>query len=209
MTSDTRDHLDPYHKALAKFGASFETTLWQSREAQQKRFDVMIDMANFELMTVLDAGCGLADLAFRMIERGVLYRNYIGIDALAEMVEACGYRALSRCTFRQSDFGTELGIFAELKPDCTVFSGSLNTMTEAQAREVVAEAFRHSARGVIFNFLSDKPDSKWRNKDLGPARRFNTASWVAWALEQTPFVAFDQRYLEGHDATILMQHGQA
>jgi SAM-dependent methyltransferase len=205
MPCDDHGHLDAYRTALAKFGASFETTLWQSREAQQKRFDVMIDMVNFESMTVLDAGCGLADFAARLIQRGVNFRQYIGIDALQEMIDACQSRRLPRCTFRQADFATELASFAELKSDYTVFSGSLNTMTEDHARRVVAEAFKHSGRGVVFNFLSDHPHPKWKSNDLGPATRFNTVEWIRWALEKTSQVAFDQRYLEGHDATVVIE----
>lgn len=209
MTSPERAHLDPYRAALAKYGASFETTLWRSREAQQKRFDAMIGMVNFEFMTVLDAGCGLADFAARMIERGVVYRNYIGIDALEEMVEACEYRGLPRTTFRLADFATELGVFAEIEHDYAVFSGSLNTMTEPHAREVIDTAFKHAKRGVVFNFLSNHPHPKWQHADLGPARRFDTIAWFQWALDLTPFVKFNQAYLEGHDATIVLEREEA
>ena len=43
----------------------------------------------------------------------------------------------------------------------------------APAREEVA-AFDAAAQGVVFNFLSDRPHPRWKEKDLRPARRFDT-----------------------------------
>ena len=205
MSCERGEHLEPYRAALARHGPSFETTLWRSREAQQKRFDVMIDMVNFAGLRILDAGCGLADFAARLLERGVAFGEYVGVDALPEMIASGRERCLPRSTFRLADFATELSIFADLRPDYSIFSGSLNTMTEAHARQVVTEAFKQSNRGVVFNFLSNRPHPKWNDVDLGPARRFDTNSWLSWALTQTSQVAFDQRYLEGHDATVVME----
>lgn len=202
-------HLDPYHDALQRYGASFETTLWRSREAQVTRFDVMIDMVDFAGTRILDAGCGLGDFAGRLLERNINFKHYLGLDALPEMVTAAARRNLARSDFRTCDFATELSIFEEVEHDWSVFSGSLNTMTEDHARTVIAHAFKHARRGVVFNFLSNKPAPKWQGKDLGPASRFNTAAWLTWALEQTHAVAFDQRYLEGHDATVVMERTES
>ncbi len=55
-------YLQPYRKAVEKFGPGFEATLWGTKEAQQLRFEVMIELAGFEECVILDAGCGQGDL---------------------------------------------------------------------------------------------------------------------------------------------------
>ncbi len=59
-------HLEPYRAAVARFGPSFEATLWQSREAQALRFKVMVETIGrsaLEGCRLLDIGCGTGDLA--------------------------------------------------------------------------------------------------------------------------------------------------
>ena len=62
-----------------------------------------------------------------------------------------------------------------------------------------------ATHGVVFNFLSDRCHERFADRDLTPARRFDTAAWLDWSLHQTPLVSFTQDYLDGHDATILLR----
>ena len=199
------EYLEPYRRALERFGASFEATLWNSRDAQALRFDVMIGLAGFGEAVVLDAGCGQGDLAARLLERGVAFRRYIGVDALAEMVEAARKRSLGRCTFVCGDVVSDPGIMARHQPDYVCLSGTLNTMEAPVARRLVRAAFEAAASGVVFNFLSTRLDPRFKGGDLGPARRFDPLDWLAFALELSPRVSFTQAYLEGHDATVLIR----
>ncbi len=198
-------YLRPYQIALAAHGASFEATLWGSEAAQHLRFDVMIAHVGFAGATIVDAGCGQGDFAAHLLSRDVPFGAYIGIDALGPMVERARERALDRCSFETADLVRDEGLFARLSPDWVCFSGTLNTMDDAMARGLVQRAFEASAQGVVFNFLSDKPAAKWLERDLTPARRFDTVSWLEWALGLSPLVSFDQSYLDGHDATIVVR----
>jgi SAM-dependent methyltransferase len=201
-----REYLEPYRQAVQKHGAGFEATLWGSRAAQERRFDVMIDMVGFDGTSVLDVGCGTGDFAARLLERGVAFDRFVGYDAMAEMTDAATARGLERCTFEARDVVADTAAFAGADADYACFSGTLNTMEEETARALVKAAYDAAHQGVVFNFLSDRPDPKWLEKDLWPARRFDTAAWVRWALSVTPRVQFAQDYLDGHDATIAMRH---
>ncbi len=198
--------LEPYREAVRRFGPGFQSTLWSSREGQHLRFDVMIDLAGMDGRIVLDAGCGSGDFAQHLIERGVRFARYVGVDAVAEMVECARQRSLPGCAFLVADLLRDDTLLRETRPDIVCISGTLNTMDETSARRLVKTAFDAASQGVVFNFLSNRPDEAWGGKDLGPAHRFDTIRWLDWTLHLTPRVSFTQDYLDGHDATIMMRH---
>ncbi|MCI0631032.1 MAG: class I SAM-dependent methyltransferase [Phycisphaerales bacterium] len=198
-------YLQPYREAVERFGPSFHATLWSSPEAQRIRFDVMIELADVGQRRILDAGCGTGDFAARLIDRNIPFSHYIGVDAVDEMIQAARARNLPRCEFKVADLIHDFSIFHQLKPDVVCISGTLNTMDEGTARQLVQAAFDASAHATIFNFLSDRASRQWLDRNIGPARRFNTIDWIDWALRRTSRVSFTQQYLEGHDATILMR----
>lgn len=198
------DYLEPYRRAVEHFGATFDATLWTSRAYQALRFDVLRQMIDLEGLTLLDAGCGLGDLCEFLSERNVRLRRYIGVDGVAEIVAGATQRQLPRAEFHCRDFVSDAGALAIGHPDVIYFSGSLNTVPEATARQVVKRAWDVARRGVVFNFLSDRASRLSMARDTGPARRFDTLDWLDWALNATTLVRFRQDYLGGHDATIAM-----
>ena len=215
-------YLKPYRVAVKRFGAGFQALLWSSPEAQRTRFDVMIDLIGSGRMgaacgaaaedqrgldesVVLDVGCGTGDFAQRLIERGVNFARYIGVDAVSEMIDAAQSRQLERCEFIAGDVLNDPAILEGSRRDFISISGTLNTMDEDTARRLVHMCFNAATHGVAFNFLSNRPDEQWKGHDLGPARRFDTVRWLDWSLHLTSLVRFAQDYLEGHDATIVMR----
>jgi SAM-dependent methyltransferase len=199
-------YLKPYREAVELFGASFQATLWSTPEGQRLRFDVMIELGCFDGCVIVDAGCGRGDFAVHLLARGVPFERYIGIDAVTEMIDAARELKLPRCEFRIADLVTDPSPVREASPDFVCLSGTLNTMEQAVARKLVEACYNAAAQGVIFNFLSDCPHSRWKDKDLSPARRFHTIDWLQWSLELTSRVSFTQDYLDGHDATIMIRH---
>lgn len=205
--SDAPDYLDPYRRAIARHGPGFDATLWSSRDGQLARFDVIADLAGLESTTIVDAGCGHGDFAARLIERGVPFARYVGIDAMEPMIDAAERRRLDpdRVRFIAADLLWHPETIARHEPDWVCFSGTLNTMDETTARGLVDAAFEAAVIGVAFNFLSDRHHARWAGRDLAPARRFDTVAWLDWALHRTSRVSFTQDYLDGHDATIVMR----
>ncbi len=207
MPEESREsYLKPYQEAVKRHGSSFEATLWGSRSAQLLRFDIMIDLAGFEDCTVLDIGCGQGDFAARIIENQIPYKRFIGIDALPEMIEAASARNLARTEFHVKDILMDMDALGIGAPDYICFSGTLNTMEEDTARNLILAAFQAAAQGVVFNFLSNRHHARWADRALSPARRFDTVAWFDWAMTLSSRVSFTQEYLDGHDATILINH---
>ena len=201
-------YLQPYREAVKRFGPGFEATLWNSREAQALRFDVMIDLAGFDGAAVLDVGCGQGDFAAHLIERGISVSSYVGIDALPEMIDAASARDLPRCRFVRADAVADPAVLATGNPDFACLSGTLNTMSDETARHLVGCAYEAAAQGVVFNFLSSRAHPRFAGRDTAPARRFDPLAWLDFALGLSSRVAFTQAYLDGHDATILIAHDE-
>ncbi|MHC4769005.1 MAG: class I SAM-dependent methyltransferase [Planctomycetota bacterium] len=199
-------YLQPYREAVERHGAGFAATLWHSAEAQALRFDVMIGLSHLEGRTVLDVGCGQGDLAARLLERQVPFARYVGVDAVAEMIEAARGRGLERSEFICRDAVADPAILSSGEPDYAFISGTLNTMDERTARRLVGAAFGAATRAVAFNFLSSRAQSRWTKRDPAPARRFDPVRWLDFALGLSSRVTFTQAYLDGHDATILIEH---
>ena len=197
-------YLQPYTDAVKQFGASFESTLWNSRDAQTLRFDVMIDLAGLDGATVLDLGCGPGDLAAHLLQRRIPIAGYVGLDAVPQMIEAAGKRDLPGCRFVFGDAVADPGLLKTGQPDYVCISGTLNTMDDATARKLVADSFAAANHGVVFNFLSTRPHPRFADRDTGPARRRDPVAWLDFALGLSSRVAFTQSYLDGHDATILI-----
>lgn len=208
---DAPDYLAPYADAVKTYGASFEATLWASKEKQGGRFAIIASMADLSGRVIVDAGCGLGDLAAFCEERGIQYGRYIGLEAMPGMVGAAREKGLAEARFEESDFAADTAVFDRLSKsdgtDLVVFSGSLNTFDQDAAFEVVARAFRSSREGVVFNFLSAKNHEK-NPIDPAPAKRFEPSRMLELALGLTPKVLFRQDYFDGHDATIAMFHSE-
>ncbi len=198
-------YLQPYREAVERFGPGFEATLWNTREAQTLRFDVMADLADFTGRTILDVGCGPGDLAARLGERGVAYARFVGIDAIEGMVEVARKRGLPRCDFLVGDALADPGLLGDARPDWVCLSGTLNTMDEDTARRLIRTGFEAATRGVVFNFLSSRHHRRLAGHDTAPARRFDPLRWLDFALTLSSRVAFTQTYLDGHDATIMIE----
>ncbi len=204
-------YLAPYRTILDAHGPSFEATGWKNRDMQIVRFDVLLDMADTTGRVVIDAGSGQGALVDRMIELGVEYGRYVGLDAMPEMVEQSRARRPPEAEFHTIDFAREHDAFSRFSRDSggpgvdiILFSGSLNTMEQADAAASLERAWSAAREAVVFNFLSDRAPAALLQQDPSPARRLDTMALIDWALKKSPLVQFRQEYLGGHDATIAL-----
>lgn len=206
-------YLKPYAEVARRVGAQFEALLWQNAEGQRRRFDVLAEMIAPEKRSIADLGCGRVDLLVHLHALGRVPPRYVGVDGLHAMVEA-GQRLIDSHRYpnaevHELDFVADADALRDLVQsrglDTLIFSGSLNTLEQPMAEEVLARAYDATPPGGVlaFNFLSDLFPSKDAGSQ-GPAFRFSTLGLVAWALRRTPLVRFRHDYLGGHDATIAM-----
>ena len=202
MSSDA--YLDPYREAAGQFGDQFEVTLWASRATQILRFEVFIEMCDMRRRRVLDAGCSRGDFATFLVEHGVEYERYDGVDGVAEVIEFAQARQLPRATFHLGDILRDPALLSTGSPQGICISGTLNTMSFRQVLALLEASWSATEDVLLFNFLSSlaRRPAPFQG---GPARRHDAQKLLRWAAEKTGAVVYRQDYMKfGHDATIMM-----
>src|SRR5882672_6119425 len=122
-------YLEPYRKAASRHGDQFGALLWASPRTQAARFDAICRLAEMRGKKVLDVGCGRGDLMDFMIEREIEPAEYVGIEAVDELVGAARRKKWVNAEIVQCDFVREPQRM-KVGADVVVFSGSLNTLDE-------------------------------------------------------------------------------
>lgn len=207
----TPEYLAPYARAVAVHGTGFGALLFGDRQWQAARFDVFARSIRMHGQSVADLGSGRADLLGHLARSGVRCRRYVAVEAVPELHDhaLAQHQHERTATFVHADFVRDTDLFARLvaehQLDVVLFSGSLNTLAEADALAVLERAWAALAErpGAVlgFNFLAG--GDPWPRPPTGLPRR-DTRRWFAWACDRTPLVSFCQHYLGAHDATIVM-----
>lgn len=206
MPDPRDDYLDPYRQSHRHHGTGFDVTLWASPRTQALRFAVFTQMLYLPGKRILDAGCSRGDFASYLIQHDVAFASYVGVDGLPQVIEFATQRRLPGCTFVAGDILRHPHLLRTGDPQIIAISGTLNTMTDAQAYALLDESWKAAGEALIFNFLSDRHTHDAPRQDEGPARRLNTVALVDWALARTPMMALRHDYFKhGHDATIAMR----
>ncbi|MEM1072482.1 MAG: hypothetical protein AAGB48_02035 [Planctomycetota bacterium] len=229
--------LEPYRRAVEASGPGFDALLWRNKAYQEIRFKVLLEVAatglagptelgtilRLEGRTVIDIGCGVADLAGWIRSIGLEVGGYIGVEGVPELAAASRARmpglGFQRDAVIEADFAQDDALFDRLaasSPGCVfVFSGSLNTFEVAGATGVIERAHRAVLRsvdangsgradrsgGVVFNFLSAGLGAP-ENSDTGPAHRFDALEMLRHFADAGTRSIFRRDYLGAHDATI-------
>lgn len=125
---------------------------WRNADSQQKRFEVIASLADFNRSTVLDVGCGRGDLK-AFLDGRFNDVAYMGIDQMPEFIADANARYTNGtpCRFYEGDFTTA----AFPRVDYVVASGALGYRTDDAdfLFDMICRLFASSARATIFNVL--------------------------------------------------------
>ena len=154
MRAESADYLEPYEQAARRHRGGFDSLLWASPRSQRTRFQAIARAFDMDGQSILDAGCGRADLMTYLLGQKVRPADYIGLEA-----DRSGWRMKrKRRSFRtpeiiRGDFVLEPAKLF-VGADVIVFSGSLNTMDDAAFYATLDRAIDATAHAVVFNFLN-------------------------------------------------------
>jgi SAM-dependent methyltransferase len=198
-------YLHPYRDSVADKGTGFTATLWASPNSQRLRFEVFQQMCPMQGKSILDVGCSRGDLAAWLIEQGVRYDRFIGVDGVPEVVAYAQQRGLPAATFHLGDAVADPSVMTRHPAQVVCISGTLNTMNHRQISRVLEGAWAAAEETLMFNFLSERHGAGAPRQEP-PVVRLDPLKWLDWALKKTSAVALRQDYFrQGHDATIMMR----
>ena len=145
-------YLQPYVRATARHAGGFGSLLWASEKSQHQRFDALRRIYGLSGKSVLDAGCGRADLMGYLVENSIHVTEYIGLEAVDALARQAESRRYPATRIIHGDFVREpLRLF--VGADVIVFSGSLNTLPPDAFYATLRHAFEAATEAVVFNFL--------------------------------------------------------
>jgi SAM-dependent methyltransferase len=148
-----------YHRDLIKeHGADSPFALgWRNKHDQQVRFGALAQIADLNGRSVLDAGCGYADLYPFLKERFPRIKSYCGIEQIPELageaIRKYGYLADTRFIARSFLHGELPG------SDYVFASGSLNygSNRPGSVYSAIARLYKTCCCGMAFNLLKYMP----------------------------------------------------
>jgi 2-polyprenyl-3-methyl-5-hydroxy-6-metoxy-1,4-benzoquinol methylase len=202
MAVKTADYLKPYRQAASQHGDRFGSLLWASPRTQAARFDAICRLADMAGKRVLDAGCGRADLMDFLAQRGIEPADYMGIEAVDELVAAAMKKKLAGARIVHGDFVRE-PLLLNVNADVIVFSGSLNTVEKEQFYLSLKQGFEAAGKVMVFNFLA--------------AKHIANAEWLTWHHAKDVFafarslshqVRMLEDYLDGDCTIAVLKSGE-
>lgn len=195
---ETPTYLAPYFDAAQQHGAGFLSLLWASPDTQAARFDAMQRLTSFKGRTVLDVGCGRADLLDYLLLKHLGPADYIGIETIPDLLHAAREKEHRGAKIIDADFvlkPASMFVGAQI----VAISGSLNTLDTPTFYSTIRRAFDATAEVLMFNFL-DAPSLAaasyltWHKRD----------DVLAFARTLSPSARIVSDYLDG-DSTIAIQ----
>ncbi|HUJ01459.1 MAG TPA: class I SAM-dependent methyltransferase [Usitatibacter sp.] len=187
-----------YEDKVRRFGFDHRGLGFRNRSSQEKRFEAMLSLGDFNGRRVLDVGCGFGDFLAFLIERDI-HPLYTGLDVCEPMIERCEERFPSGAgRFLAGDV---LAFEPEEPYDYVVASG-LFGLDGPGARErilpSVARMLEWCRIGAAVNFLSAS------YKRQVPGRVYvHPALAVAYAVAHAPAIRLDHTYLP-NDFTLYL-----
>ncbi len=158
MTTETTTpgYLTPYLDAATRHGGGFSSLLWASPHTQAARFMALTRLVGLNGKSILDVGCGRADLLDFLLSRNVKPAHYVGLEGVAALADAADAKRHPNAMIVRADFVREpLRLF--VGADVVYFSGSLNTLDPVSFYATIRKAYDAAAETLVFNFLAS-PD---------------------------------------------------
>ena len=177
-----------YKKAILKHGDTPEGAQWSSKETQEKRFEILLDIEDIKGSSVLDFGCGTGAMLDYLNKRALATR-YTGCDIVEEALQIAKkkFAMLPKARF---------GFFEEFSADVfdyTFVSGVFNNKVEdnkAYYQNYLKSLWERTKKGLAFNMMSYYVD--YYDDELFYEKPENVFSFVKDNL--SPFVVLRNDY---------------
>ena len=148
-----------YQSAIEMYGVSAKGVNWHSKHSQEIRFDMILSMLPLKLdaFSIVDAGCGFGDFYLYTQKKKKQPKDYIGIDAVADMYSIASNR--TGCEIIIAD------ICKDELPSASYYicSGAMNVLNSFETHLFMRNCYEASEHGFIFNILHGRKESETYN----------------------------------------------
>lgn len=179
---------------------------WESEQAQQLRFDMLLSAVDLEGKSLLDVGCGTGNLLEYICSKGINVK-YTGVDILEKMIEIADSKKLAGDFIHADIFKQKL--FDKESFDVIYTSGIFNLdlgNNRDFLRKAVGLFLELSRHSVVFNLLHrDSPDREDKYFYFSPDE-------VRELLEDFTDRIADVRFIEAYlknDFTVVIRKKQS
>ena len=189
--------VDRHSDSLKRFGYHPNALYWSNEAIQKLRFKVLSAIGVATNDSILDVGCGFADLKTWLASQGIK-TLYTGIDISPDLIAVA----------KEKDGDADLfvgdlydGAFKALSFDWVLLSGALNEPYNDKgkyAKKIIKEMYRICRKGVAFNLLNNKAI---KAHDL---QSFDANEMLEYCLTLCPDCILRDDYLD-NDFTIYMR----
>jgi len=148
-----------YTSAIDIHGVSAKGVNWNSKESQNLRFEMILEMLPKDLssQTIADAGCGFGDFYLYAKKKKHFIKKYIGIDSVLDMYSIASKR--TGCEIVLAD------ISKDKIPSASYYicSGAMNVLNAFETHLFMRNCYEASEIGFIFNILHGDKKSQTYN----------------------------------------------
>lgn len=205
------DPKELYKKRYEMYGPDNPRALgWGSRESQELRFEALSKIIHFQNASVLDFGCGTADLCKYLRNKTLWTGDYYGIDVVEELIEAAqaklekvnmpgAWRRMSN----PRDYGVTQRVWnhdisepLKDKYDYCLLSGTLNDRVFAEDDWIITNQYMGVGTPKQKDYVYKVIDNMWQTCEIGMA--FNLRSSWAWKPKSPEIVVYDPTTILEH-----------
>jgi SAM-dependent methyltransferase len=192
-----------YEDKVRTYGYDHRGLGFRSRSAQEKRFEALLALGDFDGRSLLDVGCGFGDFLGFLQARGI-EPLYTGLDICEPMVRRCRERFAGR----DARFVVEDVIAFEppAKYDYVIASGIFgldSPEVRGRIRPTITRMFSWAREGLAVNFLSRRAPLQADGRVY-----LEPSELLAMGFELTPAARLDHTYLP-NDFTLYLYNTPA
>jgi SAM-dependent methyltransferase len=183
INQSNNEVLSLYESRLEKYGNSFKTVGWGSKEDQFLRFDMLFREININNKSILDLGCGLGDMVEYLHSKKSDNFFYTGVDLSEKLIK----QAKINFPHKNVKFLVNDVLKDKLpRADIVVASGTLTyniSENKENIQNILERFFLISNDIVSVNFMSSYVDFELeKNLHFSPEKIFSSAknitNWV-------------------------------
>jgi len=191
----SKNTIERYNKRFELLGEDVKSLGWGDKEQQNTRFMQVGALFNFSKKSVLDIGCGFADLNTFFEKNNIDLEHYIGWDINENFLDVARKR-YPESLFEIVDLTTLDNV--EVSADIGIMLGLLNFKLDDIAtnieysKRMIKKAFDSVRKALVVDFLSLHICDSYPKEDA--VFYHNPSEMLQFALELTPNVRLIHNY---------------